>query len=64
MEKQELFDIFDSISESYPEDSHRTIWEIFCHQNDVDYDCDDDDFEAVVFDEWVDKKENLVESEN
>ncbi len=58
--KEDLFGIFDSISRSHPEDSFRSIWEIYCHKFDVDYDTED--FDAKMFDEWVDQKDFLEKS--
>ena len=36
MTKQELIEIFESLEKEYPNDELRTIWEIFCYQNNID----------------------------
>ena len=46
------------IADEYPQDNYRTIWEIFCHQNEVDY--SSEGIEAYVFDNWVKYKKSLV----
>jgi hypothetical protein len=48
---------FDRLTKKYKGEKYRTIWEIYCHQNDVDYN-DDYTLEAITFDAWVLEKKS------
>ncbi len=52
---EDILNNLDIISDEYPEDSFRTIWEIYCFQYSIDYD-DDDTIHAKTFDIWVEQK--------
>lgn len=47
------------IADENPNESYRTIWDIFCYQNDVDE--SSEGVEAYVFDNWVKYKKSLVD---
>lgn len=52
---------FDRLVKEYKGEVHRTkhttIWEIYCHQNNVEYD-DDYTLDAITFDAWVLEKKS------
>jgi len=43
---------FERLMKKYKGERLRTIWDIYCHQNDVDY-SDDNTIHAITFDAWA-----------
>jgi L-rhamnose isomerase len=56
MTKQEIIDELNRVSSENKGENYRTIWEIFCYQNDVDE--SSEGLEAITFDEWCIKSKN------
>ena len=56
MTRQEIIDELNRVSSENKGENYRTIWEIFCYQNDVDE--SSEGLEAITFDEWCIKSKN------
>ena len=48
---------FERLTKKYKGEKYRTIWEIYCYQNEVDYN-DDYTLDAITFDAWVLEKKS------
>ena len=48
---------FDRLTKKFKGEKFRTIWEIYCHKHEVDYDSDDT-LDAITFDSWLLEKKS------